>query len=40
MRCVVMTQFKALLVTETEGRFVKEIVMRHLDDLPDHEVLI
>jgi putative YhdH/YhfP family quinone oxidoreductase len=35
-----MTKFKALLVTDTEDGFVKEIVQRDLEDLPDNEVLV
>lgn len=35
-----MTKYKALLVTETDDGFVKEIVQRDLKDLPDNEVLI
>ena len=35
-----MTTFRALLVSEENGKYVKRIVKRRLDELPENEVLI
>lgn len=35
-----MTQFKALVVSEQDGRYVSEVTTRQVDDLPEGEVLI
>ena len=35
-----MSEFKALLVSEEQGQFVRRVVSRHLDELPAGEVLI
>src|SRR5690554_3188602 len=35
-----MSEFKALLVSEEQGRFVPRVVARQVDDLPAGEVLI
>lgn len=35
-----MSKFKALLVTEDQGQFTRQVVTRQLDDLPTGEVLI
>lgn len=35
-----MTQFKALVVSEQDGRYVSKVTTRQVDDLPEGEVLI
>ncbi|MFN3581634.1 MAG: YhdH/YhfP family quinone oxidoreductase [Pseudomonas sp.] len=35
-----MSEFKALVVSEEDGSFVPRVVMRHVDDLPQGEVLV
>ncbi|WP_193075405.1 YhdH/YhfP family quinone oxidoreductase [Pseudomonas sp. FME51] len=35
-----MSEFKALLVSEEQGQFVRRVVSRHVDELPAGEVLI
>lgn len=35
-----MSEFKALVVSEQDGRYVTEIKQRHVDELPAGDVLI
>ena len=35
-----MSDFKALVVTEEDGKYISRVTTRHIDDLPAGEVLI